>query len=249
MGNGNEVLVVTGGGRGIGAAVVRKAALGGYAVCFGYSRDDGAAAALARELDARGGRALAFRGDVADPEAVGGLFDAAERAFGPVTALVNNAGITGPIGAFRDVGLPTLRRLLDVNVLGVMLCAQEAVRRWERDGIAGRMVNVSSVAATLGAAHEYVHYAATKAAVEGFTIGLARETAAAGLRVNAVSPGTVHTDIHAAAGEPDRPARVVSRVPMGRIGEPGEIADAVLWLLSGEASYVTGAVLRVSGGL
>lgn len=249
MEKGNDVLVVTGGGRGIGAAVVRKAALRGHAVCFGYSRDEEAAAALVRELEEKGGRALAFRGDVADPEAVRGLFDAAERAFGPVTALVNNAGVTGPIGAFRDAALPTLRRLLDVNVLGVMLCAQEAVRRWERDGIAGRMVNVSSVAATLGAAHEYVHYAATKAAVEGFTIGLARETAAAGLRVNAVSPGTVHTDIHAMAGESDRPARVVSRVPMGRIGEPEEIADAVLWLLSGEASYVTGAVLRVSGGL
>ncbi|WP_431855220.1 SDR family oxidoreductase [Azospirillum sp.] len=244
-----RVLIVTGGGRGIGAAIVRLAARDGYAVCFNYTRDDAAAQGLLRGLHDAGVRAAAVRGDVADPDTAHRLFDTAEADLGPVTALVNNAGVTGPIGMFRDAEHATLRRVLDVNVLGTMLCAQEAVRRWQKSGTPGRMVNISSVAATLGAAHEYVHYAATKAAVEAFTLGLAREVASGGIRVNAVSPGTAFTDIHAAAGEPDRPARVVTRVPMGRIAEPDEIAEAVLWLLSDKASYVAGAVLRVAGGL
>lgn len=243
------VLVVTGGGRGIGAAIVRKAASRGWAVCFSYASDEAAAGRLAEEAVGAGHRVMAVRGDVGDPEGTTRLFEEAERGLGPVTALVNNAGITGLIGPFRSLELATMRRVLDVNVLGTMLCAQEAVRRWDARGAAGAIVNVSSIAATLGAPNEYVHYAATKGAVESFTIGLAKELAPAGIRVNAVSPGTVHTGIHASAGEPDRPARVVSRVPMGRIGEPEEIANAVVWLLSEEASYVTGAVLRVSGGL
>ncbi|HET8727017.1 MAG TPA: SDR family oxidoreductase [Alphaproteobacteria bacterium] len=245
----SRALIVTGGGRGIGAAIARRAAGNGYAICINYARDDEAAERLVRELAAEGAHAIAVRSDVADPAVVQDLFDQAEAALGPVAALVNNAGLTGRIGSFREVDVLTLRRVLDVNVLGTMLCAQEAIRRWDRRGVPGRMVNISSVAATLGAAHEYVHYAATKAAVEAFTIGLAREVAATGTRINAVAPGTVFTDIHAAAGEPDRPARVVTRIPMARIGEPDEIANAVLWLLSDEASYVTGAVLRVSGGL
>lgn len=246
-----RVLVVTGGGRGIGAAVVRRAVRDGFAVCFSYVRDREAALQLAEDLrrGASGGRVHAVRSDVADPAAVGELFAEAERELGPVTAVVNNAGVTGRIGRFTAASVETLRRALEVNVLGTMLVAQEAVRRWDERGVAGRMVNISSIASTLGAPGEYVHYAATKAAVEAFTVGLAKEVAASGTRVNCVAPGTVYTDIHAAAGEPGRPARVVSRVPMGRIGEPGEIAGAVLWLLSDEASYVTGAVLRVSGGL
>ncbi|NYZ17097.1 SDR family oxidoreductase [Azospirillum sp. RWY-5-1] len=244
-----RVLIVTGGGRGIGAAVARLAARDGYAVCINYARDDDAAARLVGALRAGGADAIAVRGDVAEPDAVRDLFDRAERELGPVTALVNNAGITGGLGAFRNADLAMLRRVIDVNLLGTMLCAQEAVRRWERAGTAGRMVNVSSIAATLGAAGEYVHYAATKAAVESFTVGLAKELAAAGVRVNAVSPGTTRTDIHAAAGDPGRPARVAAVVPMRRVGEPDEIAEAVLWLLSDKASYVTGAVLRVAGGL
>jgi len=231
-----DVLLVTGGGRGIGAAIVRAATSRGHAVCFSYLRDDEAAGRLAADLNGSGRKVHGIRGDIADPAFACTFFDEAERVFGPVTALVNNAGITG-------------RRTLDVNVLGTMLMAQEAIRRWGDAGVPGRMVNISSIAATLGAPHEYVHYAASKAAVEAFTVGLAKEVAPSGTRVNAVAPGTVHTDIHAAAGEPDRPARVVSRVPMGRIGEADEIADAVLWLLSPEASYVTGIVLRVSGGL
>ncbi|WP_119679656.1 SDR family oxidoreductase [Indioceanicola profundi] len=246
---GPDVLLVTGGSRGIGAAIVRKAARDGYAVGFSYVRNGDAAARLVAELDQAGHRAHAVQGDVADPDFAARFFDAAEAALGPATALVNNAGITGRIGRFRDADPAMLRSTLDTNVLGTMYAAQEAIRRWEAAGIPGRMVNISSIASTLGAPGEYVHYAATKAAVEAFTIGLAKEVAPAGIRVAAVAPGTAYTDIHEAAGEPNRPARVVSRVPMGRIAEPEEIANAVLWLLSAEASYVTGAVLRVSGGL
>ncbi|MXQ12267.1 SDR family oxidoreductase [Microvirga makkahensis] len=243
------VLLLTGGGRGIGAAVVRAAVSRDYAVCFSYLRDEEAAGRLVAELEGAGHKVHGIRGDVADPSFPKASFDTAELTFGPVTALVNNAGITGRIGPFRHVELPTLRRTLDTNVLGTMMLAQEAIRRWGDAGTPGCMVNISSIAATLGAPNEYVHYAASKAAVEAFTTGLAKEVAASGIRINAVAPGTVYTDIHAAAGEPDRPARVVSRVPMGRIGQADEIAKAVLWLLSPEASYVTGAVLRVSGGL
>ena len=245
----DEVLIVTGGSRGIGAAVVRKAALQGYAVCFSYAQNHDAADDLISELQDAGCKVAAICGDVANPSLAKALFDHAENELGHATALVNNAGITGPIGPFKNANITTLRQVVDTNLLGTMLVAQEALRRWEQSSIAGRMVNISSIASTLGAPNEYVHYAATKAGVEAFTIGLAKEVAASGIRVNAVAPGTVYTDIHAAAGEPDRPARVVSRVPMGRIGEVDEIANAVLWLLSNDASYVTGAVLRVSGGL
>jgi NAD(P)-dependent dehydrogenase (short-subunit alcohol dehydrogenase family) len=241
----SEVLVVTGGSRGIGAAVTRAAHARGHAVCVAYASDDAAADRLCAELPG----VVAIRADVSDSAAVPTLFDAAEDALGPVTALVNNAGVTGPLGRFVDASTATLRRVLDVNVLGTMLCAQEAVRRWEARGAAGRIVNVSSRAATLGSAGEYVHYAASKAAVEAFTLGLAKEVAAQGIRVNGVAPGMIHTEIHAAAGDPGRLERVVGRVPMGRVGEPEEIAVAVLWLLSDEASYVTGAVLRAGGGL
>jgi hypothetical protein len=242
-------LLVTGGSRGIGAAIVRRAARQGYAVCFSYLQDGAAAGRLVSDVEANGSAVCSFRGDVAEPDFAGRFFDAAQDRFGTVTALVNNAGITGPIGAFSDVSVETMRRTIDTNLLGTMLMAREAVRRWEAAGTAGRMVNVSSIASTLGAPNEYVHYAATKAAVEALSIGLGKEVAAKGIRVNAVAPGTAYTDIHAAAGEPERPARVVSRVPMARIGEPDEIAAAVLWLLSDEASYVTATVLRVSGGL
>ena len=245
----NDVLIVTGGSRGIGAAIVRKALDRGYRVCLGYVSRRSAAEALVDELGGLERGVIAVAGDVADPAFAAECFDSAEASLGPVTALVNNAGVTGPIGRFTDATGATLRRTVDVNLLGTLFMAQEAVRRWERAGTPGRIVNVSSVASTLGAPHEYVHYAATKAAVEAFTIGLAKEVAASGMRVNAVAPGTAYTDIHAAAGEPDRPARIVGRVPIGRIAEPEEIANAVLWLLSPEASYVTGAVLRVAGGL
>ena len=243
------VLLVTGGSRGIGAEIVRGAARRGWAVAFSYVQDREAARCLQDEVRAAGGTAVGLQGDVADPQAVAALFADAEDALGPLAGLVNNAGVTGCLGAFVDIDLATIRRVLDVNVLGTMLCAQEAVRRWRDRAMPGVMVNISSVASTLGAPGEYVHYAASKAAVEAFTIGLAKELAAGGTRVNAVAPGTAHTGIHAAAGEPGRPARVAARIPMGRAGEPSEIAEAVLWMLSPQASYVTGAVLRVSGGL
>ena len=242
------VVLVTGGGRGIGAAIVRGAAARGQKVAFSYARNAGAATALVEAIAGNGGEALAIEADVADPATPARLFDAAE-ALGPVTALVNNAGITGTLGRLADLPLDTLRRTIDTNLTGTILMAQEAVRRWEASGTSGRMVNISSVAATLGAPGEYVHYAATKAAVEALTIGLGKEVAGRGIRVNAVSPGTTMTEIHAAGGNPDRPAQVAPRVPLGRVAEPEEIAAAVLWLLGDEASYVAGAVLRVGGGV
>jgi NAD(P)-dependent dehydrogenase (short-subunit alcohol dehydrogenase family) len=244
-----EVVIVTGGSRGIGAAICKAAAAAGYGVCLSYVENATAAEAVCAAIAAAGGEAVAVRGDVADPAFAGRLFDAAAERLGPATALVNNAGVTGRLAPFREAALETMRRVLDVNLLGTMVCAQEAVRRWAETGTAGRIVNLSSIAATLGAPNEYVVYAATKAGVETFTLGLAKEVAALGIRVNAVAPGTIYTDIHATAGEPGRPARVVSRVPMGRIGEPEEIAEAVVWLLGDKASYVTGTVLRVSGGV
>lgn len=242
------VVLVTGGGRGIGAAIVRGAAARGYPVAFSYVSDHDAATALADEIAAAGGGALAIQADVADPATPARLFEAAET-LGPVSALVNNAGITGTLGRLTDLPFEALRKTIDVNLVGTILMAQEAVRRWEAGGIHGRMVNISSIAATLGSPGEYVHYAATKAAVETFSMGLGKEVARGGIRVNAVSPGTTLTDIHAAGGNPDRPAQVAPRVPLGRVAEPNEIAAAVLWLLSDEASYVTGTVLRVGGGL
>jgi NAD(P)-dependent dehydrogenase (short-subunit alcohol dehydrogenase family) len=244
-----EVLLVTGGSRGIGAAIVRAAAAQGYAVAFCFREAGSAADALVAELRDAGRQVHAFRGDVADPDCARRFFDSAEAQLGPATALVNNAGITGRIAPFHEQSLEVLRRTLDVNVLGTLLMTQEALRRWYGRDTPGRVVNLSSVAAQLGAPQEYVHYAASKAAVEAFTIGLGKEAAPRGIRINAVSPGITATDIHAAGGEPDRPARVVGRVPMGRIGQPEEIAATVLWLLSPAASYVTGAVLRVGGGL
>ncbi|MDX3906073.1 MAG: SDR family oxidoreductase [Pigmentiphaga sp.] len=242
-------VLVTGGSRGIGAAIVRLAAAAGYDVCFTFREQQDAAQALVREVQAMGRHALGLQADLADERAAERVFEQADVLPQPVTALVNNAGITGPIAPFTATTAATMRRVLDVNVMGTMLFSQQAVGRWLADGAAGVIVNLSSVAATLGAPNEYVHYAASKAAVEGFTVGLAREVAARGIRVNAVSPGTALTDIHATAGEPDRPARVAAKVPMGRVAQAEEIAEAVIWLLSAKAGYVTGTVLRVAGGL
>lgn len=245
---GAQVLLVTGGSRGIGAAIVRQAAAAGARVCFSYRREHAAASALCEQLSAGGAEVHAVQGDAADPAFPMALLDAAEARFGTVTMLVNNAGITGRYGPFHDLPAEVLRQTFDINVIAPLLLAQETVRRWRRAGIAGRMVNLSSIAATLGAPHEYVHYAASKAAIDAFTIGLGKELAAEGIRINAVAPGTTMTDIHAAIGEPDRPARVAPRIPMQRVAEPDEIATAVIWLLSDAASYVTASILRVSGG-
>jgi NAD(P)-dependent dehydrogenase (short-subunit alcohol dehydrogenase family) len=242
-------LLVTGGSRGIGAAIVRLACEDGFQVSFTYATQQQAALALVQEVEAKGARAQAIQAELGDPACAPRVFDEAEKGLGPVTALVNNAGITGPLGRFEQASLETLRRVLDVNVLATMAFSQQAVRRWRAAASAGCIVNVSSIAASLGAPGEYVHYAAAKAAVEGFTVGLGKELAAESIRVNAVSPGTTLTDIHAAAGEPGRPARVAARIPMQRPARPQEIAEAVRWLLTERASYVTATVLRAAGGL
>jgi NAD(P)-dependent dehydrogenase (short-subunit alcohol dehydrogenase family) len=246
-----EVVVITGAARGIGAATALAAARQGDAVAVNYRQDAAAAEAVAARIRADGGRALAVQADVARPEDVARLFDATAAALGPVTALVNNAGTTGRITRFEGLDLATLRRVIEVNLVGCMLCSQEAVRRLStaRGGPGGAIVNLSSVAAQTGSPGEYVHYAATKAAIEAFTRGLAREVASEGIRVNAVAPGTVQTGIHAAGGDPLRPARVASRIPMGRVALPEEIAAAILWLLSPAAAYATGSVLTIAGGL
>lgn len=248
-----QVVVITGAGRGIGAATALAAARAGHAVGVNYLHDAAAAAGVVERIRAGGGRALAVQADIAEPAEVARLFDEVTDALGPVTALVNNAGTTGRITRFAELELATLRRVIDVNLVGCMLCSQEALRRWSGGSggviVPGVIVNVSSVAAATGSPGEYVHYAATKAAVEAFTRGLAREVAKDGIRVNAVAPGTVATGIHAQGGDPERPARVAGRIPLGRVGHPEEIAAAILWLLSGAASYTTGSVLTVAGGL
>ncbi len=242
-------IVVTGGSRGIGAATVRLAAAAGYDVCFTYHEQGDAAHALVQEIRALGREATCIQADVADDDVADRVFAHAASLPRAITGLVNNAGVTGPIGPFHAADTKTLRRVLEVNVMGTMSFSRHAVRMWLEQGRPGHIVNVSSIAAASGAPGEYVHYAASKAAVEGFTVGLAREVAAQGIRVNAVAPGTTLTDIHAAAGEPDRPKRIAARVPMGRIARAEEIAEAVMWLLSERAGYVTGSVLKVAGGL
>jgi NAD(P)-dependent dehydrogenase (short-subunit alcohol dehydrogenase family) len=245
-----STLVVTGGSRGIGAAVCTAAAAAGWDVVVDYTHDEAAAAAVVERIEAAGGRALAVRADVTDAEAVEALFAAADSWRGPVTGLVNNAGVSGGLSRVDAVTPQALHDVLDVNVVGAFLCAGAAVRRMSTShgGSGGAIVNVSSRAAVLGGPGEYVHYAASKAALDALTVGLAGEVATEGVRVNSVAVGLVDTDFHAAAGEPGRPDRIRPTVPMQRSGAPDEIAAAVLWLLSDEASYSTGTVLAVSGG-
>ncbi|VVJ23249.1 3-oxoacyl-[acyl-carrier protein] reductase (EC [Amycolatopsis camponoti] len=243
-------LIVTGGSRGIGAAICTLAASRGYDVVVNYSGDSAPALAVADEVRSHGRQALAVRADVSVEDDVRALFDAAAE-LGPVNALVNNAAIVGNTpGRLDSYDVGVVRRTLDVNVTGVFLCCREAVRRMSTryGGDGGAIVTISSTAARTGSAGEWVHYAASKAAVDTLTFGLAQEVAGEGIRVNAVAPGMIHTGLHEAAGLPDRMAKYAPQIPMGRAGEPAEIAEAVLFLLSPASSFTTGAVLDVGGG-
>ena len=236
--------LVTGGSRGIGAATVRRLAAAGHDVVLGYRTDQESAEALLEEVARLGGTAHAVAGDVTDPEAVDALFDAA-AGIGFLTGVVNNAGATIHLGDLADTPVEVIRQVVDLNLTAAIYVARRAVRVLGEGGV---LVNVSSAAATLGSPHEYVHYAAAKAGVDALTHGLAQEVAGRGIRVNGVAPGIVRTGIHADAGEPDRLERVGPLVPLGRVGEPEEVAEAIAWLLSDACPYVTGATLRVAGG-
>ncbi|HEX5515052.1 MAG TPA: SDR family oxidoreductase [Gammaproteobacteria bacterium] len=245
-----KVLIVTGGSRGIGAATAQLAATAGYAVCISYAHNAEAASAVVREISKAGGEAIAVDADVANEADVVRLFERVDAEFGPVTALVNNAGILGSQLRVEQMSAERISRVLAVNVIGSFLCAREAVRRMSirHGGMGGAIVNLSSAASRLGSPNEYVDYAASKGAIDTFTIGLAKEVAAEGIRVNAVRPGVIYTDIHASGGEPNRVERVKGSVPMQRGGQPAEVAKAILWLLSEESSYTTGALLDIAGG-
>jgi len=244
------VVIVTGGGRGIGAATARLAAKRGYQVCLGYLRDRASAERVVQDIRDDGGSAIAVPGDVAVEKDVVHLFEACDRSLGPLTALVNNAGIVTRPSRVEAMDAARLQLMFSTNVVGAFLCAREAIRRLSKKhgGKGGAIVNVSSGAARLGSPGEWVDYAASKGAIDTMTIGLAKELADDGIRVNCVRPGFVNTGIHAGAGEPDRIDRLRASIPMKRGGEPEEVARAILWLLSDEASYSTGAILDVTGG-
>ena len=244
------VMVVTGGGRGIGAATARLAAKRGYTVCVNYLRDRSSADRVVQDIRDDGGSAVAVAGDVAAEQDVVRLFAECDRSLGPLTALVNNAGVVLSQSRVEAMDAGRLQRMFSTNVVGAFLCAREAIKRMSKKhgGKGGAIVNVSSGASRLGSPGEYVDYAASKGAIDTMTIGLAKELAPDGIRVNCVRPGFVHTDIHAAGGEPNRIERLRDSIPMKRGGEPDEVARAILWLLSEEASYSTGAILDVTGG-
>jgi NAD(P)-dependent dehydrogenase (short-subunit alcohol dehydrogenase family) len=244
------VAIVTGGGRGIGAAIAKGLAADGYAVVVNYANNESAAAKTVAEIVGSGGTAIAVQADVAEEVDVIRLFETVDRRLGAPTVLVNNGGVTGGFSRLADLPASALARVFSVNVFGAFWCCREAVRRMStrRGGAGGSIVNVSSRAAQLGGVGEWIHYAASKGALDTLTVGLAREVAAEGIRVNAVAPGLIDTELHAAAGMPDRVERMAPTVPMARTGTAAEVADCVRFLVSPAAAYVTGAVLPVSGG-
>ena len=247
---GARLVIVTGGSRGIGAAVARLAATQGYVVAVNFLQNQRAAQGVVEEITSSGGSAIPIKGDVAREADIVRLFKEAEEAFGPVYGLVNNAGITGGFARVEQIQTNNLVDVLVTNVVGTILCAREAVRRMSthKGGRGGSIVNISSLAARTGGAGEWVHYAATKGAVNSFTVGLAREVASEGIRVNAVAPGLIDTDIHASNGAPDRLSQMSPSIPLRRPGTTQEVAEGVVWLLSDAASYTTGAILEIGGG-
>lgn len=244
------VILITGGSRGVGAATARLAAAQGYDVAISYVSNEAAARAVVADVQALGRRALAVRADSADPQQVSHLFAAIDQAFGRLDVLVNNAAIIARQSRVEDLTFERMQRVFAVNAIGPMLCAQQAARRMSQrhNGRGGAIINVSSGAARLGSPNEYVDYAASKGALESFTIGFSKEVAREGIRVNCVRPGHIYTEMHASGGEPGRVDRVKDTVPMGRGGQPEEVARAILWLAGAEASYVTGTFVDVTGG-
>jgi NAD(P)-dependent dehydrogenase (short-subunit alcohol dehydrogenase family) len=246
----DKVILVTGGARGIGAATARLAAERGYAVAVNYRANREAADAVVSSIEASGGRALAVRADVAVEDEVVRMFETVDRTLGRLTALVNNAGIVDRGMRVADMSAARIARMFAINVIGSFVCAREAVKRMStrHGGAGGAIVNLSSIAARLGGATEYVDYAASKGAIDTFTIGLAKELGGEGIRVNAVRPGFIRTEIHVASGDPGRVERIGRSAPLERAGEADEVARAIVWLASDEASYMSGALVDVSGG-
>ena len=246
----DKVILITGGSRGIGKATAIKAAKKGYAVCINYKSNKAAAEDIVNTIVSAGGTAIALQADISVEEEVINLFKRLDDSLGRITALVNNAGILDAQSLVVNMTAERFQRVFATNVLGTFLCAKEAVKRMSlhNGGNGGAIVNVSSKASTHGGSFEYVDYASSKGAVDTFTMGLAKEVAADGIRVNGVRPGVIYTDIHASGGEAGRVDRIAPTVPMKRGGQPEEVADAILWLLSNEASYITGVLVDVTGG-